>query len=176
MHPLEPFKYCPKCGSSQFLENNFKSKKCHSCGFVYYFNVSSSVAVIIKNEKNEILVATRAHEPAKGTFDLPGGFIDMDETAEEAAAREILEETGLSVIETKYLFSLPNKYVYSDFEVQTMDLFFECKVKGGTAIHAEDDVAALQFIPLKDLDPERFGLWSIKKAIQKLKDSEVVKS
>ncbi len=175
MHPLEPFKYCPKCGSSQFLENNFKSKKCHSCGFVYYFNVSSSVAVIIKNDKNEILVATRAHEPAKGTFDLPGGFIDMDETAEEAAAREILEETGLSVIETKYLFSLPNKYVYSDFEVQTMDLFFECKVKGGTAIRAEDDVAALQFIAMKDLDCEQFGLSSIKKAIRKLKDSELVK-
>ncbi|MBP1616265.1 MAG: MutT/NUDIX family protein [Bacteroidetes bacterium] len=174
MHPLAPFEYCPKCGSSQFLENNFKSKKCHSCGFVYYFNVSSSVAVIIKNDRDEILVATRAYEPAKGTFDLPGGFIDMEETAEEAAAREILEETGLSVIETKYLFSLPNKYVYSEFEVQTMDLFFECKVKSGTAIHAEDDVAALQFIALKDLDPEQFGLLSIKKAIRKLKDSEQV--
>jgi NADH pyrophosphatase NudC (nudix superfamily) len=102
MHPLEPFKYCPKCGSSQFLENNFKSKKCHTCGFVYYYNVSSSVAVIIRNVRGEILVATRAHEPAKGTFDLPGGFIDMDETAEEAVAREIMEETGMTVIETKY--------------------------------------------------------------------------
>jgi 8-oxo-dGTP pyrophosphatase MutT (NUDIX family) len=93
----------------------------------------------------------------------------MDETAEEAVAREILEETALSVIETKYLFSLPNKYVYSDFEIQTMDLFFECKVKEGTALHAEDDVAELQFIALKDLNPEQFGLGSIRKAIQRLK-------
>lgn len=169
MHPLEPFKYCPKCGSSAFEINNFKSKKCHNCGFVYYYNVSSSVAVIIKNAKGEILVATRAHEPAKGTFDLPGGFIDMDETAEGAVAREIMEETGLSVIETKYLFSIPNKYVYSDFEIQTMDLFFECKVKGYDVLHAEDDVAELQFIAIKELNPEDFGLQSIKKAIRKLK-------
>lgn len=170
MHPLDSFKYCPKCGSSQFLENNFKSKKCHNCGFVYYYNTSASVAVMIKNSKGELLVATRAHEPAKGTFDLPGGFIDMDETAEEAAAREILEETGLTVIETKYLFSIPNKYVYSGFEVQTMDLFFECKVKEGTIPQAEDDVASLQFIPINHLNPDDFGLASIKEAIQKLKE------
>lgn len=172
MHPLEPFKYCPKCGSSEFLENNFKSKKCHTCGFVYYYNVSSSVAVIIRNVRGEILVATRAHEPAKGTFDLPGGFIDMDETAEEAVAREIMEETGMTVIETKYLFSLPNKYVYSDFEIQTMDLFFECKVKKGAIPHADDDVATLQFIAQEDLRPEQFGLMSIRKAIQQLNDTK----
>ena len=127
------------------------------------------MAVIIKNKAGEILVATRAKEPAKGTFDLPGGFIDMEETAEEAVAREIMEETGLSVIETKYLFSLPNKYVYSNFEIQTMDLFFECKVREGEMPKPEDDVEKLQYIALDQLDPEQFGLLSIKKAIQKLK-------
>lgn len=169
MHPLEPFKYCPKCGSSNFAIHNFKSKKCENCGFVYYYNVSSSVAVIIKNKNDEILVATRAKEPAKGTYDLPGGFIDMEETAEEAVSREIMEETGLNVIDTKYLFSLPNKYLYSDFEIQTMDLFFECKVEEGVTPIAEDDVAKLDFIALDDLDPNQFGILSIKKAIQKLK-------
>lgn len=169
MHPLESFKFCPKCGSSLFEENNFKSKKCQNCGFVYYFNISSSVAVIIKNEKNEILIATRAKEPAKGTYDLPGGFIDMDETAEEAVAREIMEETGLVVIKCKYLFSLPNKYVYSDFEVQTMDLFFECCVESNKIPHAEDDVSALQFLPLNELKANQFGLDSIRAAIQKIK-------
>ena len=64
-------------------------------------------------EKNELLVCRRAKAPAKGTLDLPGGFIDMTETGEEGVAREVLEETGLKVEKTTYLFTLPNIYVYS---------------------------------------------------------------
>ena len=38
IHPLEKFKYCPKCGSKHFDINNEKSKKCDNCGFTYYLN------------------------------------------------------------------------------------------------------------------------------------------
>lgn len=111
MHPLAQFKYCPKCGSEHFEENNFKSKKCRDCGFIYYFNSCSSTIALIVNDKHELLVATRAHEPSKGTLDLPGGFVDMDETGEEAVRREVKEETNLVVEETKYLFSIDRKSV-----------------------------------------------------------------
>ena len=70
MHPLELFKFCPKCGSSAFVENNEKSKRCDECGFVYYFNASSATVAFILNEKQELLVCRRAKEPAKGTLDL----------------------------------------------------------------------------------------------------------
>ena len=96
-HPLAQFLYCPECGSSHFEINNEKSKKCADCGFVYYFNPSAATVALILNEKNELLVCRRAKEPAKGTLDLPGGFIDMNETGEEGVAREVLEETGLKV-------------------------------------------------------------------------------
>lgn len=96
-HPLAQFLYCPECGSSHFEINNEKSKKCADCGFVYYFNPSAATVALILNEKNELLVCKRAKEPAKGTLDLPGGFIDMNETGEEGVAREVLEETGLKV-------------------------------------------------------------------------------
>ena len=89
IHPLSQFKYCPKCGSSNFKEKNDKSKSCTDCGFNYYFNSSAAVVAVIENSNGEILVALRAKDPAKGTFDLPGGFIDMYETAEEAVCREI---------------------------------------------------------------------------------------
>lgn len=42
MHPLELFKYCPKCGSSHFEIHNEKSKHCADCGFTYYFNSSAA--------------------------------------------------------------------------------------------------------------------------------------
>lgn len=165
MHPLDQFKYCPKCGSGLFVENNFKSKKCQACGFVYYFNASASTAAFLFNDKGELLVAKRSKEPAKGTLDLPGGFVDMDETAEEAIIREIKEETGLEVAQPVYLFSLPNRYVYSGFEVHTADLFFRFDVKGSPVVHAADDVDELFFLSPDEIKPELFGLDSIRKAI-----------
>lgn len=167
-HPLYQFKYCPKCGSDQFIDNNFKSKCCEQCGFVYYFNPSSATVAVIINDNHEILVATRAYEPAKGTYDLPGGFVDMNETAEEAVIREVKEETGLNVVSVNYLFSIPNTYIYSDFQVETTDLFFLCKVKDNTQFKAEDDVAELTFIPISDLNPSLFGLRSVKQGIEKI--------
>lgn len=170
MHPLSQFSFCPKCGSNGFAENNIKSKKCGSCGFVYYFNSSASTVALIINDKNELLVATRAHEPVKGTLDLPGGFVDLDETGEEAMMREVKEETNLDVIDTKYLFSIPNRYIYSGFEVHTLDLVYLCKVGDINGLKAEDDVAKLQFIKIEDLDPDLFGLLSIKEIIRKIQN------
>ena len=106
-HTLSQFKYCPKCGSIHFEINNEKSKRCADCGFVYYFNPSAATVALIMNEQNELLVCRRAKDPAKGTLDLPGGFIDMAETGEEGVRREVKEETGLDVrnAEGGYLFT-----------------------------------------------------------------------
>ena len=167
-HPFSQFKFCPKCGSEEFNVNNQQSKKCHNCGFVYYFNSSAAIVAVIENSKEEVLVARRAKDPAKGTLDLPGGFAEMNETIEETVRREILEETRLEIDSLKYIFSLPNRYVYSDFEVHTMDLFFECRIDDFSHMKAQDDVEELLFIPKKDLNPDDFGLLSIKKGVEKL--------
>ncbi|EGK03052.1 NUDIX hydrolase [Dysgonomonas gadei] len=173
MHPLSQFKYCPKCGSIRFVENNFKSKRCEDCGFIYYFNSCSSTIAIIINDDKELLVATRAHEPVKGTLDLPGGFVDMEETGEEAVAREVKEETGLDVKTVDYLFSIPNRYVYSGFEVQTLDLVYRCFVKNTENLKAEDDVAKLEFIKISELNPELFGLLSVKEVIKEIQKMNI---
>ena len=166
-HFLHLFEYCPCCGSSQFRVNNIKSKKCNKCGFVYYFNISASTAAFITDESGRLLVAKRANEPAKGTFDLPGGFVDSGETAEEAITREVKEETGLIVNNFAYCFSIPNVYVYSGFDIHTLDLFFEANVNEIAAIKAADDVSELLWMKQDDIEPEQFGLTSIKQAISK---------
>jgi ADP-ribose pyrophosphatase YjhB (NUDIX family) len=165
MHPLSSFGFCPVCGSGRFFEHNFKSKRCDACGFVYYFNSSAAVAAFISNAENQLLVVRRAKDPAAGTLDLPGGFVDLYETAEEAVVREVQEETGLHLKDPAYLFSLPNIYPYSGFDVHTIDLFYQCRVADLNGLRPADDAAALYFLDKKEIQPELFGLNSIRKAI-----------
>lgn len=167
MHPLELFKYCPKCGSPRFEENNEKSKRCADCGFVYYFNSSAATVAFILNAKGELLVCRRGKEPAKGTLDLSGGFIDRFETGEEGVAREVLEETGLKVEKAAYLFSLPNTYLYAGFLVHTLDLFFLCTVENVSHIKAMDDVSESFWLPLDQVNPEEFGLDSVREGVRR---------
>lgn len=172
-HPLHLFKFCPRCGSARFDINDFKSKRCSDCGFVFYFNPQSATVALILDSSNRLLVARRAKEPAKGTLDLPGGFADSFETAEEGVAREVKEETGLTVVSTEYLFSLPNIYIYSGFEEHTLDLFFLCRTEEGKELVAADDVETLQWIPIEDIEPEKFGLQSIRKGVEIFKNKKM---
>ena len=165
-HPLDKFRFCPVCGSNHFQENNFKSKRCADCGFIYYANPCSATAAFIRNSQGDLLVAVRGKEPAKGTLDLPGGFVDMDETVEQGMIREIKEETGLDVAVLRYLFSIPNRYLYSGMLIHTIDMFFEVHVPDDVTPHADDDAAALTWMPLNKIDPAQFGLQSISKAVR----------
>lgn len=167
MHPLHQFIYCPKCGSNRFVENNEKSKRCLSCNFVYYFNPSAAVACFIRNAAGELLVVRRAKEPALGTLDLPGGFVDLYETAEEAARREVKEETGLEIESCKYLFSIPNIYPYCGFDVHTEDMFFECYAPSFEGLAAADDAAEIVVLHLADINPDLFGLRSVREGVAK---------
>ena len=167
MHPFEQFKYCPKCGSAEFHEHNEKSKRCEACGFVYYFNPSAATVAFVLNSKGELLVCRRAKEPAKGTLDLPGGFLDMYETGEQGVSREVLEETGLEVTEALYRFSIPNTYLFSGFLVHTLDQFFLCRIKDDSRLRAMDDVAESFWLPLAEVSPEEFGLDSVREGVRR---------
>lgn len=165
MHFSELFTHCPVCGAASFVRNNVKSNRCVDCGFVYYLNPSAAVAAFIQNEVGDLLICVRGKEPAKGTWDLPGGFVDENETAEEAIERELKEELNADVLKETYLFSFPNIYEYSGLTLPTLDLFFACSLSNLDALSAADDVADFKFIPLHEIDPANFGLPSIKKAV-----------
>ena len=168
-HPLELFRFCPKCGSSEFEIHNALSRHCTNCGFTYYQNPRASTAAFILNAKGELLVARRAKDPAKGTLDLPGGFVDNNENAEQGMVREIEEETGLKVEadQVKYMFSIPNIYRYSGMDIHTLDLFFLCRVAEDAEVKAADDAAELTWLPLREVYVERFGLRSIREAVHR---------
>ena len=102
-----------------------------------------------------------------GTLDLPGGFVDNYENAEQGMVREIQEETGIVVRATdvQYLFSIPNVYRYSGMDIHTLDLFFLCRLAEDAEVKAADDAAELSWLPLREVYVERFGLRSIRQAV-----------
>lgn len=167
MHYLEKFKYCPICGSAHFVENDFKSKRCEDCGFVYYFNAAAAVACIIENEKGELLMCRRACNPAKGTLDIVGGFVDPEESSTHAMVREMMEETGVEIREEdlQFLFSIPDIYEYSKLTIHSCDTFFKMTIPSDITLKPQDDVAALMWIKKEDINPDEIGLISIRQAV-----------
>ena len=162
MHPLTKYEYCPLCGSHHFAVNSEKSRKCENCGFELFMNPSSANVALIMNERGELLVERRKREPAKGTLDLPGGFADPGETAEEGVCREVMEETGLTVTSAEYIFSMPNVYRYSGVDIPTLDMFFVCKVEDTSQLTAADDAAECMWVKPCDILTEQFGLRSVR--------------
>lgn len=165
-HPGTTIHFCPKCGSNHFPFDGHKSFKCKQCGFHFFINTAAAVAAIIINPKGEILLTVRAHAPNQGMLDLPGGFVDPHESAEEALTREIKEELHLDVIESEYLISFPNEYVFSDFTVYTTDLAFKVKVADFANVTACDDISDYIFVAPENIDYSNIGAPSIQKILQ----------
>ncbi len=91
---MKKWHYCPHCRGNLMVQKGFV--RCGGCGWHYYFNPLPSVAVFVQNERKEILLVKRGIEPGKGKWALPSGFIELGETPEQSALRELKEETGLS--------------------------------------------------------------------------------
>jgi NAD+ diphosphatase len=123
----KPFNCCPACGSSDIVFEDDKKFNCRECAFTYFHNVAAAVGGVLEYDKKIILIK-RAKEPGKGKLDLPGGFVDPKESAEEALIREVKEELNINLNRPKYLGSYPNIYKYKDVLYHTCDLFFYCKI------------------------------------------------
>ncbi|MDP4206629.1 MAG: NUDIX domain-containing protein, partial [Bacteroidota bacterium] len=128
-HPNTVINYCPFCGAKDLESRDVNYFYCNSCHKEYFTNTAAAVAAIITDNQGRILFTRRAHDPFKGMLDLPGGFVDAGETAEEALFREIREELGSEIIEFSYFCSFPNEYPYSGLTYYTLDLAFICKLE-----------------------------------------------
>lgn len=152
--PQYVIKYCPRCGSTAFIYDNKNSSfTCEDCSFNFHINNSAAVACIITDNEGKIMLAKRALEPNKGMLDLPGGFVDPLESAEDAVRREIKEELGVQVTGMQYLTSFPNKYIFSGLTVYTLDLAYLCQIDDFNSITPQDDISSIIFIP-----PEKIKL------------------
>ena len=114
--------------------------------------------VILFNKEGKILLEKRSDD---GYYDFPGGGIDLKETAEEAAHRELFEETGL-VADSLKLFKVytgeVTHYVYfNGDEIYGVDLVYLCNKYHGELLPQKEEVSELAFFDLKDM-PEKMSI------------------
>ncbi|HXY18062.1 MAG TPA: NUDIX domain-containing protein [Candidatus Nitrosopolaris sp.] len=156
------FKFCPRCGSQFGNKDNLL--KCPACGLSFYINPKPCTAVVMINEKGEYLLVKRAVEPGKGLWDLPGGFVEENETFEENARREVYEELGIDLSnQLHYTGSHTEPYSFQGVNYPTLAVCFVCKFPRGTKPKPADDVAEYKFFSPKSLPTESFAFEAMKR-------------
>lgn len=161
------FEFCPRCGSrllEKFLDGRIR-QTCPECQFVLYQNPLPASAVILE-EEGKVLLVKRKYEPKVGAWTLSAGFIEIDETPEEAAVRETLEETGLDV----KIIDLFDVQGVCESAIDNVVLIVYLVLRTGGKLKPGDDAEEAQFFPLDRL-PENIAFRSHRKALQKYKES-----
>ena len=145
--PSALFKHCPRCAAPRTSEGDAVRFVCNACGFVYYYNVAVSSAVLILDPDGAALFIRRAREPGKHKLAMPGGFIDRGETAETAAIREVREEAGVRLASVQFMASFPNLYTYRGIEYPVVDLFFTASVSSRLGSPLDDVTEIVWTLP-----------------------------
>ena len=142
-------KYCSNCANKNIyglIEGN-KRFHCLNCKTIHYQNPKPTATLLcIKN--NKILLGKRAFKPAKNKWGLVGGFMELNETIEEAAQRELYEETKLygEVIDIIGIESHFNS-VFGDILLIGLTM----KVKNWNTLKAGDDITDAKLFDLNNL-------------------------
>jgi len=121
--------YCSRCGEPLMygpIEAETRDRLvCPSCGFIAYVNPRTVVSTLPVTADGKIVLIRRAIEPGYGKWAQPGGFLEIDETAQEGAARETFEETGLVVEPTDIIG------IYSRPQAAVVVACWEARIVGG---------------------------------------------
>ena len=139
--------YCSTCGE----ENNFSHidgdirYHCPKCKTIHYQNPKPTATLIcLKNDK--ILFVKRAFDPGKGQWSLPGGFLELGETLEQGAKRELKEETNLDGDVIKLI---GNCSYFNSIFGDILLLGLEVKVDNWKNLVAGDDALEAKFFQIK---------------------------
>lgn len=92
------FKYCPMCATPLIEKDigHVRRPACPACNFIQFLNPKLVVVVVIQY-MGKLLLGRRNIEPGKGLWNFCGGYVDLGETVQQAAMREVKEEANLDV-------------------------------------------------------------------------------
>ena len=116
--------------------------------------VTADCVVMTKRAMPQVLLIKRGADPYKGSWAFPGGFMNMDETTEQCAIRELEEETGLKVTELHQIGAYSK--VDRDPRGRTITVAYLVIVDHPIAVTGQDDAAKAQWFPINNLPPLAF--------------------
>ncbi len=128
--------------------------------------VTADCVVITKETKPKVLLIERGEDPYKGSWAFPGGFMNMDETTEECAVRELEEETGMKIQELQQIGAYSK--VDRDPRGRTITVAYLAVIDSPCEVTGQDDAAKAQWFPLDALPKLAFDHDDI------LKDATVI--
>lgn len=147
---------------TSFKLTRFSRERCQECGYIYYHNPRPTASAII-SRGGKILLTQRAADPARGQWDVPGGFLEERELPEEALRREVKEELGVEIIIGPLVGIFgPTLYPFGGHEGYNLDLFYAATLSEGK-LTTGDDVAAVEWFNPNSLPKIAFP--SVRQAI-----------
>ncbi len=111
--------------------------------------VTADCIVMTREDDPKVLLIERGHEPFKGCWAFPGGFMNMDETTEQCAIRELEEETGLKITDIQQLGAYSK--VDRDPRGRTITVAYLTFVDKPLPVKGQDDAAKAQWFSVKNL-------------------------
>ena len=109
---LVGWKHCPRCAAA--LENDGRTATCGECGFTAYAGPEPTVSALVTDDDGRILLARRKFEPEAGKWDLPGGFLEVDEEPLDGLRRELREEAGVEIEPLEFAGAWADRYGGAD--------------------------------------------------------------
>lgn len=137
-------RFCPQCGARLQRRTVAERERpvCPACGFIFYLNPIVAAAALVE-QGGRVALVRRGVEPGRGRWSLPSGYVELDESPEEAAVRETREELGLQV----EVDGLLNTFTFSNPQSQGVLLVYAAHVVGGELVPGDDAVEAAWFGP-----------------------------
>lgn len=139
-------RFCSRCGQQAVAHPHEFCMRCPACNYSQYPRIQPCVIVAIIKDHQQILLARSALRHS-AMFSLIAGFVEVGETLEQAVAREVLEEVGLSIKNIKYMGSQPWPFP------SNLMLGFTAEYAAGELKLQEDEIAEAGFFDFDQLPP-----------------------
>jgi len=162
---LNPFlaatAFCPRCGTPDPAKDGDRSLRCAACGFVAYFNPKPVACAIPRDAATgDLILLRRGFDPGKGLWTFPGGFVDLGESVEDAARREVREELEIDVD----LGGLVG--VYSRPTDRVVLIVFAATTRGGDRPRTTAEATEVVAFAPGDLPWDALAFWSTERALR----------
>jgi ADP-ribose pyrophosphatase YjhB (NUDIX family) len=146
--PASAFVFCPRDGTKLVLTriDGRDRPTCPKCGFADFMHVQIGSNAVVERDGAVLLVRLN-YGPRDGSWALPGGLVENDETAEQAAVRETKEETGFDIA----LDGLLAAWMRPGFPILVVT--YRAHITGGTLQVAPDEASEARFFAKAELPP-----------------------